>query len=519
MKNAQEIEDKYGSSESQYELLSNHKDSLDGTWEECAELTLPYIFPRSDLDESETLPTPFNSLGPSAVNALSSKLLLALIPPTGPFFRLMPDKAKLEGLEEDQITQLDKELSDLEQDVVEQITLQGLRVPLFEAMKLLIVTGNAMLYKTKNKGLKVFSPHQYVVKRDFVGNMTEVIIKETMSYVSLPNKVQKQLEAEETLMEGETTEIKLKNVDVYTRVTKTETDGFCTWQSIGDSIIDGSIKNYTEDSLPYIPLRWSTINNEDYGRGLVEQYIGDLRSLEGLTQTIVEGSGIAAQFIFGLRAGSTLNLEDLNNAQNGEFVMGDLEKEVSVLQVNKGPDLQVPMAMISEIESRLSKAFLMVGGNIRDSERTTAVEVRATVSELESVLGGVYTVLATELQKPLITLILNELAPKVLKITDVSITTGISAISRERDFQNLNTMVQAITQFGPEAMATYLNMGEYFSQVASSLGMDSSKIVKSDEQVQQEQALQAKAQQEAVDAQMAKEHGNQVELENQKQGA
>ena len=430
----------------------------------------------------------------------------------------MPDTAKLAGLEEDQIAQLDKELSDLEQDVVEQITLQGLRVPLFEAMKLLIVTGNALLYKTKKKGLKVFSPHQYVVKRDFVGNVTELIIKETMSYVSLPEKVKKQLEAEETLMgDGVETEIKLKDVDVYTRVTKTEEDKFCTWQSIGDSILDGSISNYKEGDLPYIPLRWSTINNEDYGRGLVEQYIGDLRSLEGLTQTIVEGSGIAAQFIFGLRAGSTLNLEDLNNAQNGEFVMGDLEKEVSVLQVNKGPDLAVPMQMISEIESRLSKAFLMVGGNIRDSERTTAVEVRATVSELESVLGGVYTVLATELQKPLITLILNELAPKVLKITDVSITTGISAISRERDFQNLNTMVQAITQFGPEAMATYLNMGEYFSQVASSLGMDASKIVKSDEQVQQEQAEARAAQEAQVNAQMDKEHGNNVDLEAQKQ--
>jgi hypothetical protein len=168
MLNAKQITDKYGSTESQYELLGNHKDSLDGTWEECAELTLPYIFPRDNLDETETLPTPFNSLGPSAVNALSSKLLLALIPPTGPFFRLMPDKDKLvdpdgNPLPDEQLTQLDKELSDLEQDVVEQITLQGLRVPLFEAMKLLIVTGNAMLYKTKKKGLKVFSPHQYAI--------------------------------------------------------------------------------------------------------------------------------------------------------------------------------------------------------------------------------------------------------------------------------------------------------------------------------------------------------------------
>jgi hypothetical protein len=107
----------------------------------------------------------------------------------------------------------------------------------------------------------------------------------------------------------------------------------------------------------------------------------------------------------------------------------------------------------------------------------------------------------------------------VLAITDVSITTGISAISRERDFQNLNTMVQAITQFGPDAMATYLNMGEYFSQVAASLGMDADKIVKSDEQVQAEQQAQRQAQIEAEQAMRAQEHGQNVDLEAQKQEA
>ena len=86
--------------------------------------------------------------------------------------------------------------------------------------------------------------------------------------------------------------------------------------------------------MSYITLRWTTVNNEAYGRGLVSQYLGDLRSLEGLTQTIVEGAGISAMHLFGLRPGSTLKIEDLNNAQNGEFVLGDLEREVSTLQVN-----------------------------------------------------------------------------------------------------------------------------------------------------------------------------------------
>lgn len=507
--NANEIREAYGKSEVQYESLGIVKDSLDGTWEDCAQLTLPAIFPSSDLDASEQMPSPFNSLGPSAVNALASKLLQALIPPTGPFFRLLPNKKLLEGVEEEALKQLDKELSDLEQEVVEELNVQGLRVPLYEAMKLLIVTGNALLYKVPKQGLKVFSPHQYVVKRDFVGNVTELIVKETMSYVSLPNKVQTQLEESEEVFKDleEGNDIKLQNVDVYTRMTKVTENTFITWQEIKDTILDGSIKTHARDKVPYIPLRWSTLNNEDYGRGLVEQYLGDLRSLEGLTQTIVEGSGIAAQFIFGLRPGSTLNVEDLNNAQNGEFVLGDLEREVSVLQVNKGPDLQVPMAMIQEIQSRLGRAFLMVQGNVRDSERTTATEVRATIGELESTLGGVYTVLASELQKPLLGLILQEMAPAAFKITDISITTGVSAISRERDYQNLNTMVQAVSQFGEGAVDRYLKVDNYFAQLATALGMNAETLVKSREEIQAEDQQRQAQQQEMMAQEAAMKQG------------
>ena len=256
----EEILEKYGKSEQQYEALSVVKDSLDGTWKDCAQLTLPYIFPEEDMDASEQMPSPYNSLGPSAVNALAAKLLLALLPPTGPFFRLLPDGKVIGDLEEAELKQLDKELGELEQDVVEQINLEGLRVPLYEALKLLVVTGNALLYKTK-EGIKTFSPHQYVVKRDFVGNLTEIIIKERMSFVSLPTKVQAQLEKEEaTFEEVDGNLIKLKQVDVYTRCTKSGTNTFNTWQEIKGIVIDNSYKAYSKGKLPYIALRWSGVS-------------------------------------------------------------------------------------------------------------------------------------------------------------------------------------------------------------------------------------------------------------------
>ena len=513
------LHEKYGTAKSWYTTNETVRSSLEQEWRDSAQLTLPYVFPISDdQDESALMPSPYNSVGASGVNTLASKLLLALLPPTGVFFRLLPDKKVVEDAPEAQLKQLDVELAQVEKDVVEYINQKAMRVPVYEAIKLLIITGNAMLYKVPNGSFKVFSPYQYVVQRDYVGNVLTACIKEQMDIKALPEKVQTELgEAEDSSpvsSDSGSAVQEIVQVDVYTMIVRESANKYKVWQEINGMVIEGTDKSYTEDKLPYITLRWTTVNNESYGRGLVSQYLGDLRSLEGLTQTIVEGAGISAMHLFGLRPGSTLQVEDLNNAQNGEFVLGDLEREVSTLQVNKGADLQVPLNLIAQLEQRLGKAFMLMSGQIRDSERTTATEVRATAAELEATLGGVFSVLAAEFQTPVITLILQELQPEVLKFTIPSVTTGISAISRERDYTNLNTMLQSIAQLGPDVIATYLNVPAYLGQIATSLGMNPDDIVKSQEQIQQEQ----QAQQQALQAQQEQQVAGQMAVDNNKQG-
>jgi len=513
------LHEKYGTAKSWYTTNEIVRSSLEQEWRDSAQLTLPYVFPISDdQDESASMPSPYNSVGASGVNTLASKLLLALLPPTGVFFRLLPDKKVVADAPEGQLKQLDVELAQVEKDVVEYINQKAMRVPVYEAIKLLIITGNAMLYKVPNGSFKVFSPYQYVVQRDYVGNVLTACIKEKMDIKALPEKVQTELQdaADSTPTEdsGGTVQ-EIVQVDVYTMIVRESLNKYKVWQEINGIVIAGTEKSYTEDKLPYITLRWTTVNNESYGRGLVSQYLGDLRSLEGLTQTIVEGAGIAAMHLFGLKPGSTLQVEDLNNAQNGEFVLGDLEREVSVLQVNKGADLSVPLNLITQLEQRLGKAFMLMSGQIRDSERTTATEVRATAAELEATLGGVFSVLAAEFQTPVITLILQELQPEVLKFTIPSVTTGISAISRERDYTNLNTMLQSIAQLGPEVIATYLNVPAYLGQIATSLGMNPDDIVKTQEQIQKEQ----QAQQLAAQAQQEQQVAGQMQIDqNKKEG-
>ncbi len=513
-KKIHKLHTQYGEAQAWYKNNESVRNTLEGEWKDAAQLTLPYVFPQDvNQDETVSMPTPYNSVGASGVNTLASKLLLALLPPTGVFFRLLPDKKATEGASAEELKELDSELAQVEQDVIEYINQKAMRVPIYEAIKLLIITGNAMLYKVPNGSFKVFSPYQYVVQRDYIGNVLTSCIKEKMAVKALPEKVQKQIEegSESTPTEGRDKEA--VQVDVYTMIVREGANKYKVWQEINGIIIEGTEKSYTEDKLPYITLRWTTVNNESYGRGLVSQYLGDLRSLEGLTQTIVEGAGISAMHLFGLRPGSQLKVEDLNNAYNGEFVLGDLEREISVLQVNKGSDLSVPLNLMGQLEQRLGKAFMLMSGQIRDSERTTATEVRATAAELEATLGGVFSVLAAEFQAPMIVLVLNELMPEVLKFTVPSVTTGISAISRERDFQNLNTMLQAIAQLGPEAMATYLDVPAYLSQIATSLGLDPTDIVKDPEQIKAQQLAQQEAAQREQQAQVA----GQMALEEQKQ--
>lgn len=482
--NENNVQSKYGYAQKQYSILESKRERLESTWEDCARLTLPYLSQDVLDNETSLLPTPYNSIGPSAVNTLSSKLLLSLLPFTNTFFRLLPFEEDVKDLSEEVILKIDQELTQTERQIISMIDTQTLRVPLNEALKYLIVMGNALLYKVPNGTFKVFSPYQYVVERDYVGNVLKIVIKEKMALSALPQEIS-DIYKDRDVKPNE-------DVEIYTVICRLNEKEFVSYQETNDVVIPGTLSTHKKEFNPYIPLRWTAIPNEDYGRGLAEQYLGDLRSLEALSQLILEGADVMTKTVFGVKPGTMTSLEDLNNAKNGDFITGDLNNDITTLRVDKNSDFSIPFQMLQALEQRLSRAFLILGGNIRDSERTTATEVRAVTAELEAALGGTYSVLAAELQLPLIKILLREINPKYTEITQPSIITGVSAISREKDYANLNTMLQAVAQLGPEAIGTYLNIPGYLTAIANSLGMNPNEMVNTPEQIQaKQQAIQA----------------------------
>ena len=106
---------------------------------------------------------------------------MALLPPNTSFFRLLPQPEVVAFAKENDANEdLEKNLVTIENEIQRQIEREALRVPTFEAIKSLIIGGNALLYKTEG-GVKSYKMSDYVVSRDFSGNPIEIITKEAVS--------------------------------------------------------------------------------------------------------------------------------------------------------------------------------------------------------------------------------------------------------------------------------------------------------------------------------------------------
>lgn len=489
----EELIELLGASKERFQKLDSDRSAVLDRARECAKLTIPSVIPDSGHTESDNLDTPYQAVGSRLVHNLANKLLMALLPPNTSFFRLLPNPEMIELAKQNkQDEELEKNLVTIENEMLRQVEREALRVPIFEALKSLVIGGNALLYKTKG-GIKSYKLADYVVARDFSGNPIEIITKEAVSKDALPQDVLDQVLSDPELKTA-------TKVTIFNRAILKENTWY-TFQEVEGFVVDGSEQTHKKGGdLPYIPLRWTSINGESYGRGLVEQYLGDFRSLEALYQLLLEASSVMSRVIFGKRAGSVVDVDDINNAENGVCILGDLENDITVLRVEKGSDLNVPMNMVQDLIRRLEQAFLVASSAARDSERTTATEVRFMAADLEQSLGGVYSLLALELQRPLASLLLKQSKTDVQSLgIDIVVVTGVEALGRTAELDRLRQFNALLQETGAaEMILQRLNLGVYISKIANALSMDATGLVKSDEELKAEQQAAQQAQQEQM---------------------
>jgi hypothetical protein len=501
-----------------YRALIGKRDPFLKRGRDAAKLTIPSLLPPDAHSGHDKLPTPFQGLGARGVNNLASKLLLALMPPNSPFFRFTIDDYTLEQLtqQEGMRAEVDEALGKIERAVMQEIEAQAVRVSVGEALKQLLVAGNVLLYLSPEGGLKVFRLDRYIVRRDPMGNVLEIIVQETVSPEALPEEIRAELK--DTDKTG-----KDKTVELYTRV-YLEGSKWHVYQEVKGRVIPGTEGEYPLEKSPWIPLRFTKIDGEDYGRGYVEEYYGDLRSLEALTKAIVEGSAAAAKVLFLVNPNGVTEQRTLTEAPNGAVRTGTAE-DISVLQVDKFADFRIAFETIEAISQRLSYAFLMNTAVQREGERVTAEEIRYMASELEDALGGVYSILSQEFQLPLVKRLVHQLErkrkiPTLPKgVVQPTITTGLEALGRGHDLNKLDVFIGGVLQtFGPEVVSQYLNVGDYLTRRGTALGIDMKGLVRTEEEIRQERMAQMQAQQQQMAQQMVAQGGMDMAKEVVKAG-
>ena len=480
---------------SRYAKLEGDRRPYTDRAEKCAKYTIPMAFPKDTDSSSTNYETPYQSIGARGVNNLTSKLMLALFPPNAPFFRLALGDDIENALGDDSATkqQWEEALSKLERKITSYMETHQIRTTANEALLQLVIAGNVCVFLPPAEGgMRIYRLNSYVVSRDGIGNVLEIITKESVSYGALPPEAQSAI-GEAGVVDAD------RAYDVYTH-TYLEGDVYKSYQEVEGAIIKGSEQEYPKDKSPWIPLRLKKMDGESYGRSFVDEYLGDLKVLEALSKSVAQVAAVASNILYLVNPNAVTRISELSKAKSGDFIRGKIE-DIQILQVNKTSDLQITENAIQSIEGRLSYAFLLNSAVQRNAERVTAEEIRYVANELEDTVGSIYSILSQEFQLPLVKRFMIQMTregaipdlPQGSKGVEPLIVTGIEALGRGHDLTKLDTFIRYAQVF-PEAFQTSVKQGEILRQIATALGIDSSSVVKTDEEVQQEQQQQMQMQ-------------------------
>ena len=483
-------------------LLSSRTQFLDIA-RDAAKLSLPYLLAPSGHAQGNKLTTPWQSVAAKGVNVMASKLMLSLFPINQTFFKLQINDGQLAldpSIDQQARSEIDLTLSKMERIVMQNIAESQDRMILHQAMKHLVVTGNVLVFMGK-KHMKLYPLDRYVIVRDGEGQPTELITVEAIDRQFLPEEYQKNTSSvglkagNHPGEEGSSSVADLKidpntnDVAVYTWAKLK--DGQWYWHQEADNhIIPDSESKAPKTATPWLPLRFNICDGEDFGRGRIEEYIGDLRSLEALMQALVEGSAVAAKVVFTVSPSATTKPAQLAQAGNGAIIQGRPD-DISVIQVGKTADFRTAFDMANTLTQRLSEAFLIL--NPRSAERVTAEEIRATQQELNEQLGGIFGNLTSELLSPYLSrklLVLQKsrdlpVLPK--NIVFPTVIAGLEGIGRGQDRESLMLFIQTLAQtMGPEMIQTYINPDEAIKRLSASFGIDYLGLIKTPEERQAE---------------------------------
>lgn len=478
-----------GEAQKRYEALKGSRNNVLDQAREASRLTIPGLIPeQGSSDPHQVTEQPYTANGARLVNNVSAKLLLALFPPEQPFFRLDigPDVAAEMGAK---LGDAQAALADISRRALVLADESASRTIWMEAIRHLVIAGNVLTYQPDDgMQMRMWRLDQFVVTRGRDGLLQEAAIFDQVYPAELDPAVIAACKVEyDPTKAADAT----KKVDIYTHI-YTEGNNLVHYEEINGIEVPGSRGSVEKKSAGWQALRWQAVPGSDYGRSYVTEYAGDFLSLEDASKSIIKFAIEAARILRIVDPNAGIDVEELATAESGDWLHG-LKDRIQTLQLDKSADFQIVWNFAQSIERRLSQAFLIASNAIRDAERVTAEEIRAIAQELEDALGGTYTVLSAEVQRPYANRLLYILsrqkkAPKLPEDINVVIVTGFNALGQNHESAAIKGWLMDLKETFGEPWLTANIEG---NAVAVRLGVgrgvsDVMKLIKDPNQVAQE---------------------------------
>lgn len=476
-----------------FQTLDGNRESKITRARQCAALTIPLVLPPEGWDEGLPLPQPYSSVASRGVTSLASRILSALMPLNDtPFFKF----GMIDGSEPP--TEVGSYLESLSYQVYRKLVSTNLRETVYQALQHLIISGDCLLIMDDSLYFALYRLDQYVVQRNIMGELIEVI--------HLEYEV---IDPEEMRYDQSSIEYRDGYRTLFCQYMKE--DGVWKYRKedqYGDVITSGEYK-----IPPFATLRWLALPGENYGRSHCEDILGDLVALESYTKSQIDGLAAASTFWIGVDPSGITEVDDIAPYRNGTFVSARANDIFTITPAaTMNPQIQASSAAVETMRREIGQAFLAAAQAIPSGDRVTATAVRMIGSELETVLGGAFSSIARTLMEPIVkrtiaVMIDNELLDPALSeqffdedgTLNTQIITGLQALSRDSDLQKLMQLGEMVRNLPPEAIATF-RWDAYSSALISSLGFDPRVWVKDEETVKAEmqQAQTTQAQQEVT---------------------
>jgi len=451
-----------------------------------AALTIPSLMPATGFSNSSDLPNLYASTPARGVTSLASRMTSAIYPLNGlPFFQHTLNMEYVpEGVDP---TQAEAALARLDRTIMGKLQETNLRSELFLMFQHLIILGDVLLHMTDDYDFRTIRMDHYVVRRKPTGEVCEIIVQD---YADRDEDPEYFGSTTGNPYNGDMPDT--SKTEVYTQCVKDRKTGEWTMTREVEGV-KTALGVY--DQLPFMPISWNRIVGEDYGRSLVEENIGDIRSLESLSKALMQGTAANSEFRMAIDPSAYSSIADMQETKNGDWIVAR-PGEVSSIQINNQIQLSVTNQAREQLTQDISRTFLMSSGTLPTGDRVTATQIREVAQELDQSLGGVFSGSARDIQLPIIkrAMILmtrdQKIDPSIMdlvgaeNILSLEVRTGLAALNREIENGMLGQWAQMMAA---TPAATDINWNTWANRFTQSLGLEGKGMILSPEELAQRQ--------------------------------